>query len=92
MSIFLLSVSAVKVSEKSLIRDSLPDGYAVSGNGPLYRIIALGAAGVNCAVASFDSGRIVFNFEEEGYPGFWGNRLKSELLMKYPSENPERIV
>lgn len=84
MSAFTLPIAAVKLSERSIIQDSLPEGFGVSGNGPLYGIMALASGGVTCAVASICDGRIAFNIEKEGYSGFWGSRFINELLAMYP--------
>ncbi|PIP86094.1 hypothetical protein COT86_01065 [Candidatus Collierbacteria bacterium CG10_big_fil_rev_8_21_14_0_10_43_36] len=80
-----VSVAVVKISEKSIISNSLPDGYAVSGYGPLYGVIALAAGGVTCAEVRIENGEIVYFFKTEGYPGFWAEKFKQELWVKYPS-------
>lgn len=81
----------VVISDYLRIVEALPQGeqFMVFGDGPRFQIKIYD---ILCAGAMVKDGQVVFRFAETGVNASWANRLKNELLKKYPTLNHDRLV
>lgn len=70
------------ISDRMLIQAALPEGFKVSREGPVYKIVG---AGVECGIAEIRDGQIHFQFAEEGYPGMFGQELNQLMTARFGS-------
>lgn len=91
MNSLSIPISSIKVTNENLIGSILPQDICwLRRSDDLNFEVMVG--GMVCANISIKNDQLNLVFAEQGYPGFWGSKLKEYLIQKFPDLDSDRIV